>query len=1089
MNVLIKWLKALFRWISLMLMIPLLLLVILLTPLGLKIGVAILGQVAPGELHYQQITGTLLGPLTIKKLSYRYQDQQISIDHLYLQWHLSELLADRIFIDNLNIDGLHINTPRAPAATAEFSLATVKQTLHDIRPQLTGLHLPFKLQINNANISDITWQQQPGEPTVQASGIRIWHLQLEPNILTVKMQGQFIKPYELQTQLTLTGAPQQYHFELQAFNPQAHWIINGQVNSEAITLDTQKALIFNGQLDVHLVWKWNEPMSWELNLSGQHLDFSLLQPDWPHPLDINLNTTGSLGATQPQFNWKLRVKTQHSLLETQGTHATQWDLQWNIQINQLAELLPFSSGSINSTGELHGAFPRPQTKGHLQAKLLRWQDYRLDKVDADWDLDVAETRSSFFKIASEQLFAPWMQIQALQINGNGKWEKHQLNATLQGYNVNLSTQVQGGLSGNQWQGSLQKLTITAPYVGVWNLTQPTGLFISPQRAAVTALCLHSVSQSQLCLRTQWKGDTNAWDIAATGRLDFQQVATLIPEEFTLNLPMDLHLTANGVGKEIQQAQLTASSPGGAIRYTGEQILQTQIKSTQFLAKLDATGAHIDARIELADNNIISASLQLPRATSTQIFSPAQILQGKINLDFSNLSPIQTLIPDIVSPRGKFHAHFTVSGTVGSPFINGETSVEGGQIKIPGLNIQLNQINLVFNAKGSELNYVLTATSANQPLRIVGKTHLNEANFPTELMLTGNTVLLADTPAYTAYVTPQARITIAGHNIDISGSVDIPKAVLRELKFQSEAALPEDEVVFVGEHPVAKRSPWNLTMQLTVNLGNDVKIDTPDLKGKLSGSLTLLAQPGQPLLGIGRIDIADGIYQVFGRALNITPGSGIVYRRNPLSNPSLNVQATTRVIVTDVVSQQQLGTNEITVGMSIGGTSSSPQVTLFSSAGNLSQADMLAYLLLGTSSAGISPTNMNLMLQALNNLPLTKHGASGVEGLTNQVKQSLGLTELGVTSEATYGPGGEALPSTATPTSYFVVGKRLTSRIYLRYKYDPFNSVNLFQLSYLFSTNWSLQLETDGSTQSGIDVLYTIQTGTAKSADKTTAQNK
>ena len=183
-----------------------------------------------------------------------------------------------------------------------------------------------------------------------------------------------------------------------------------------------------------------------------------------------------------------------------------------------------------------------------------------------------------------------------------------------------------------------------------------------------------------------------------------------------------------------------------------------------------------------------------------------------------------------------------------------------------------------------------------------------------------------------------------------------------------------------------------------------------------------------------------------------------------------------------MSQQQLGTNEITVGMNIAGTSDSPQITLFSSAGNLSQADMLSFLLLGTSSSGISPTNMNLLLQALNTLPLTRRGAGSVEGITNQVKQGLGLSELGVESEPTFGPTGEVIP-TATPTSYFVVGKRITSKIYFRYKYDPFTSMNLFQLNYLLSTNWSLQLETDGSTQSGIDLLYTIQTGTSLAANK------
>lgn len=1087
MNLFIHWLKTLFRWVSVMLMIPLLALVILLTPTGFKLSFALLSPLIPGELHYQQVTGTFLGPLTIKELDYRYQDRQISLNHLYLQWHPSELLAGKIFIETLRIDNLTITTPHAPspAPAQEFSIAKLKEILQDIHPRLTAWHIPMKLQIEHSSFGNITWQEQPGAPTLQAIGVQIQGV-VQPDTLHINIQAQLQNPYSIQTNLTVDGTPQQYGFELKAFNPKMHWLIKGQVNPHQIQLDSDKAIILGGELNVHLIWQWQAPMSWQLNLSGRHLDFSQLQPDWPHPLDITLNTSGSLSGNQPHFSWDADLSTPQTHIVTKGKHGQQWDFNWNIQIHQLAELLPFSSGVINSTGELHGSLTRPQTKGQLQASLLRWQDYRIDKINAQWDLDVSETRASFFQLAAEQIFTRWAEVQKIQLSGKGKWEKHELDATIHGYNTDLSVQLNGGLSGDHWQGSLQKFTVAAPNVGAWSLSQPTGLILSPQQADITALCLQSAYKAQLCFRGKWNGADDSWQIALTSRLNFQQIATLTPEALTVNLPMDLHLNAEGIGKSIQAAQLTGSTPGGDIRYTGPSVVTTQINSTQISGKLDKDGISLNLDIKLTGNNSISANLNLPRATSTSLFSKAQALQGKIKIELNDLSPLQTFIPEVVSPHGKFQANLTLGGTRGEPLVSGDAHIEGGELKIPGLNIQLNKINLALTAKGSQLNYTLTATSANQPLRIVGSTQLNDANFPTSLTLTGDNVLLADTPLYTVYVTPQVHITLKGRNIDISGKVNIPKAVLHQLEFQHETTLPEGEVVYIGERPLVKTTPWNISMLLDVSLGNDVKVDSPGLKGKLSGSLTIISQPGQVMLGVGRVDITDGIYSVYGRELNIAPGSGIIYRRNPLNNPALSIQATTRVIITDVVSQQQLGTNEITVGMSIGGTSSSPQVTLFSSAGNLSQADMLSFLLLGTSSSGISPTNMNLLLQALNTLPLTKKGAGSVEGLTNQVKQGLGLTELGVESEATFGPTGEAIP-TSTPTSYFVVGKRLTSRIYLRYKYDPFNSVNLFQLNYLFSTNWSLQLETDGSTQSGADILYTIQTGTPTSADKTPAK--
>jgi autotransporter translocation and assembly factor TamB len=1092
-SLLLRWLRTLTRWVSLVVLIPLLVVATLLaTPVGLKIIFYLLSQTLPGELHYQQVSGTLLGSVTIKQLSYRYQDQQVSMRGLSLQWHPSALLIDKISIENFHLDDLQIVTPQAPTppatAPGSFSLKELKQQLRSVHSQLTGWRLPANLQVNHATIDQVVWREQPDKPTLQAIDVSLHGIISEEKLnATLRMRLQ--QPYAIQTDFTVEGNSHQYHFSLTAFNPQTHWVIQGQVAPDEIRLEAQKALIFSGELSVHLVWKWMTPMSWELTLLGRHLDLSAFEPDSPHPFDIDLKSTGDLAQEHPRVSWDGVLKTPQTQIRTQGRYDQQWDVHWDAQIRQLAEWLPFASGAINTTGELHGSLTQPQTKGRLEATLLRFKEYRIDKMNAQWDADISEAHRSSFQIIAEQLFDGPVELQKLQLSGEGKWGQHTLTATAHGYDTDVQWGLNGGFKADHhWVGSLQTFTVNARRIGVWKLSQPTALDLSPKGAAVTALCLQSAYQSQLCVRGQWNGVDDAWKIAVTSRLTLQQIAATAPEASSISMPVDLHFTAEGIGKTVQQMLLTGNTQGGDIRYGygGSKALVFHVNSAELTGKLDKNGVDAQMRVALANNNLINISLALPKASAADLFAKDQSIEGKIDIALNSLAPIQALIPESINPAEKFSAHLTIGGTMGEPLINGQANLATGEIKIPGLNIQLNHINLAVQAQGFVLNYLLTATSANRPLRVTGQTRLNEAGLPTELTLTGDRVLLADTPVYTVYVTPNVHLTIKGRDIHVSGSVDIPQATLHKLEFQRETTLPEDEVIYIGEHPTEKTTPWNVSMELALNMGDEVKVDTPDLKAKIGGSLTILSQPGQVMLGIGRIDVSEGIYTVFGRQLKIMPGSGIIYRRNPLSNPTLSIQAVTQVNVTDPLSQQQLGTNEITVGMNIGGTSSSPQVTLFSSAGNLSQADMLSYLLLGTSSAGISPTNMNLMLQALNSLPLTKKGAGNVQGITNQVKQSLGLSELGVESETTLGPTGEAIPTTATPTSYFVVGKRLTSRIYLRYKYDPFNSVNLFQLNYLFSKNWSLQLETDGSTQSGIDVLYTIQTGTSKAASKASA---
>ena len=300
----------------------------------------------------------------------------------------------------------------------------------------------------------------------------------------------------------------------------------------------------------------------------------------------------------------------------------------------------------------------------------------------------------------------------------------------------------------------------------------------------------------------------------------------------------MYFNAEGQGTDIQLATLNGSSTGGDFRLSDGQVFTTKINSAQLEAKLDKSGISAHANLKFADKNFINAEVTLPKATTTNLLSKNQGLQGKLSLVIDNLAPIQAFIPKTVNPQGRLSANLLISGTLGEPLVNGNANIAGGELKIPGLNILLNQINLAVNAKGTELNYILTATSQNQPLRAVGKTFL-KAGFPTELTLTGNTVLLANTPTYNVFVSPNVHLKIVGKEIDISGSVDIPKAMLRKLEFESETTLPEGEVIFIGEQPVEKVTPLNLKMELTINLGKDVRVDTTNLKGKLGGSLTLI----------------------------------------------------------------------------------------------------------------------------------------------------------------------------------------------------------------------------------------------------------
>lgn len=1080
LSLIIHWIAGLFRWIAIALLYTAAAISLLLTPAGFKISLAILSTTVPGHLTYTQVKGGLLGPLSIKSLHYHYHDQNIIINNLFLSWRPLALIQHKqIVIENLVIHNLRITsplpespTPPTQTSSPEDMVAQLKN-LHD---QLTLLHLPIYVEIKKARIDHLALGEKPHEYPLQANKINLQARLVEKQVWT-RITGVLLQPYFAEISLKLQGAPGNYQVQLGVKNSSYFWIINSVVAPDKVQIDTQKALIFGGEVNAHLTWYWQEQNNWDLTLQAKHLDMTDFYPNSPHPFDIDLKTQGYFSGNKAIFNWKATANTQQTKIITEGQHNNQWDIKWNITAKQLAELIPYSSGNLSSVGELHGDLKKPISSGTLNGKLLRWQNYRVDKISAHWNIDFSEIKNSLIGVNAEQLFIQDWKIQKMDLAAQGKTTKHTLNLHLNALDSNVDLELKGGLVNESWQGTLNKLSVSAPQAGAWTLQNPTALILSQKKIDIQPLCLQSPLNSKLCFQGNWLQGSQAWSGSIDGRLNLQQVTAFLPNSWNVNLFLNVHGNANGIGKKIQAADFKALGKMGQLTYHSQDYnFKAAINSIGLTAHLSDKGLNSHFNLDLENQNTLTADFKFPGIVTTDIFRKTQSLQGKINLELNDFSFVEHLIPSIITPKGKLYGNFTIGGTMGTPEINGEAGLERGDIKIPGLNIQLNTLALKVHSKGPVVNYVFSALSVKQPIIFSGQTDISKPGFPTEADFISNNVLLGDTSRFTFYLSPNVHISFKDHDVKLTGMINIPQAVIKQLDFYTQTTLPENEVVFIGEQPFAKATPWNITTQITINLGADVKVDTPTFKSKLTGSVTLISDPKQVLLAQGSINLVGGTLNVFGRELTLTPGSSVIYRRNPIDNPFLSLQAVTKVIITDALTQQQLGTNEITVGMNVGGNAKSPQITLFSSAGNLSQADMLSYLLVGTSSAGISPLNMNLMLQALNSLPLTKQGAGNVESITQQIKQGLGFSELGIESgEATFSPTGEPIP-TSTPSSYFVVGKKLTSRIYFRYLYDPFNQVNYFQLSYLFTKNWSVRIETDAQNASGADVLYSFEAG-------------
>ena len=200
-----------------------------------------------------------------------------------------------------------------------------------------------------------------------------------------------------------------------------------------------------------------------------------------------------------------------------------------------------------------------------------------------------------------------------------------------------------------------------------------------------------------------------------------------------------------------------------------------------------------------------------------------------------------------------------------------------------------------------------------------------------------------------------------------------------------------------------------------------------------------------------------------------------------------MEATRKVTASAGSQIQAFASEKIIVGMNIHGPLNNPDINLFSSSGNLSQSDILSYILTGASSNngslfGAQNTNARGSLSYTSNiLDAVKLGASGVggtESLLQKIQSGLGFSELGIESDTTMDAIGNPLGNQTN----FVIGRHLTKNLYLRYTrgiYGPgLAQENLITLRYLFRHNWAIQLESSEFSNTavwGADILYTTHT--------------
>lgn len=826
-------------------------------------------------------------------------------------------------------------------------------------------------------------------------------------------------------------------------------------NDQAAVIKQLQASTPGGSLDVTGQVAWAPQLDWDVAAKLAAFDPGYFAPGWdgrlsgelaskgrqlPPPAGSPAGTAGSYEATvavpgikgtlrkraldaQGRFALRgtqgegdLRLALGNSRLTAKGSVGDRLDIDARLEPLQLDDLLPGAGGSLRGHVLVKGARTAPDITADLVGSSLRWDDWSAEAISIKgrlpWQGDTGTLAVQGSKVQVGML------LDTLSVDARGSLSNIRLDA--QTRNDMGAVALQGAVrqQGQAWRGEVSALRIAPVKGDPWSLRAPATFSVQGSAFTLSDTCLGAATGGALCASANWpreglnvRGDA----------LPLALVQPWLPPQSGRRIHLRGEVTLDGNirprGNAWEGSAKVASLEGG-IRL-GDNARGELVRYDQFSATLEMTPQQINAKLGVGfqGDGFVDAKVQ----TGWDANAP---LNGELYMNIARLYWLELFSPDIVRPTGLIEGHVSLRGTRGTPSLGGEATLSKFNGEFPALGLTFAEGKGSFTAQPDGSAKIVAQANSGQGTLFVdgGLSWFGDAQ-PLQLHIHGENVLLANTSELRVIANPDLDFTLAGSTMQLRGTVMVPEADLDLERLDRGTSVSEDVVVLDPVDPEeGPSSP--LDMDLTVSLGDKVKMAGFGLKGALTGKMQVWSRPGREMTANGGLEVS-GRYKAYGQDLTITRGN-LNWNYNAVADPRINIRA-----------QRTIG--DITAGIDVTGRAQSPRVDVWSEPA-MSQSEALAYLVLGRSLTGASSDQA----QQVNAASAALSAGSGL--LASQLGAKLGLDDAGVSQ------------SRALGGSVIGVGKFISPKLYVGYGVSLVGSGSVLTLKYLLRRGFDLEVE-------------------------------
>ncbi len=784
---------------------------------------------------------------------------------------------------------------------------------------------------------------------------------------------------------------------------------------------------------------------------------------------------------------KLQLATADNLLQLTGSLSDRIDLQWEVSAPELQQLIPNAQGSVNASGSVVGNPRSPEIRMHLQGTQLQYQSFAARQLL----MDVANTAEEI-SISATLLDAsfgssdPESQLQEVNLGIAGTVAAHTIHADIQSLYGQLNLAAEGGFNsqpGGSWQGNLLRAELRSEF-GDWSTESPAAISYSNESISLANNCWRQ-AEIQLCLQisgnpaetVSLNSELRNFPLAAFNAAvaGVDAVVTMpalqrLPAntEMAGLLMADLSMQLNSAG--IDQINFTAQGEGAELTIRlaeeSEDLLaeDIEIAAREQLYKLDelaARGTFAQGRWDLNGNlgfsseNIDDTNLALSGSAQLALgIDENSSLSGNLSAGINDLGWIEAFVPDLTNIEGSLSGQAQIAGSLAAPrLLSTDFIIRDAAFHVAALGSDFNAIQLQMQSSDmNEIHFNATARSNEGSLQLLAR--VNNPYDPDRRLtgtLSGENFQLINRDELHLTVSPEVTLDVSRLAIQLGGRIDIPELDLQLLALPEAVADVSRDTVIVAypeSRPDLARSvaatentvfEIPIVTDLTVHLGEQVNFDGFGLLARLSGELNFRQQADGTSLTYGELSIEEGSYKAYSTELDLEYGKLLFF--GAYDNPALDIRAVRRV-------------DQLTAGVQMNGTLQNINSQLYSSPA-LPDNDIIAVLITGKPFSDIGEQDSNALVGAIAGLGLERG-----QGLTNQVRDKLGLDTLAVSNS------GDINDSMLT------IGKYLSPTIFIRYGVGLFDNQSTVAIDYLLSERITLQAES-GEHQS-VDLKYRIE---------------